>query len=356
MGGLRAYSLVQPAPRVDLITELASMPALNPRRPGLERILVLGASGFIGRRVVRALLDSDWATPVAAVHRTPLALASPVESVQLDATDPVALAAALDGVSGVVNAVTGDGVTIVAGARALFAAAGSRSPRPRVVHLSTMLVYANATGSVDESAPLRGDYGDYSQAKVEVENIAAGYPAIVRLRPGIVYGPESPFWSERIAQWLLAHRLGDLGDQGRGWCNLSYVDDVVTAISRALRTAGIDGEAFNIAMRDPPTWNEYLRLFAAALGTPFGRISRIRLEFELRAIAPPLKLAELAARAARIHWRPPAPLRPWFLSQCVYPQRLEVGKAESRLGLRWTPLAEGLAKSASWVLSRGSLA
>jgi nucleoside-diphosphate-sugar epimerase len=330
------------------------MPALNPRRPGLERVLVLGASGFIGRRVMRALLESDWATPLAAVHRTPLALASPFESVQLDATDPVALAAALDGVSGVVNAVTGDAQTIVAGARALFAAVASRSPRPRIVHLSTMLVYADAAGAVDESAPLRGDYGDYSQAKVEVENLAAGYPAIVRLRPGIVYGPESPLWSERIAQWLLAHRLGDLGDQGSGWCNLCYVDDVVTAISRALRTDGIEGEAFNIAMRDPPTWNDYLRRFAAALGTSFTRISRTRLEFELHAIAPPLKLAELAARAARLHWRPPPPIRPWLLRQCVYPQRLEVGRAETRLGLRWTPLAEGLASAASWVLSRRS--
>jgi 2-alkyl-3-oxoalkanoate reductase len=317
-----------------------------------ERILVLGASGFIGRRVVQALLQSDWATPLAAIHRTPLALASPIESVQLDATDPVAVEAALDGVSGVINAITGDAGTIVAGGRALFAACASRSPRPRIVHLSTMLVYADAAGTVDESAPLRGDYGDYSEAKVEVEKLASGYSAVVHLRPGLVYGPESPLWSERIAQWLLAHRLGDLGEAGRGWCNLTYIDDIVAAVCCALRLPAVEGEAFNIAMPAPPTWNEYLRRFAAALGAPFVRISRARLQFELRAAAPALKLGELAARAIHLRWRPSPPIRPWLLRQCVYPGRLDVTKAESRLGLRWTPLEEGLARSASWALSR----
>jgi nucleoside-diphosphate-sugar epimerase len=319
---------------------------------GRERILVLGASGFIGRRVVQALLESDWATPLAAVHRTPLALASPVESLQLDATDPVSLETALEGVSGVVNAVAGDARTIVAGGRALFAACARRSPRPRIVHLSTMLVYADGVGTVDESAPLRGDYGDYSEAKVEVEALASDYPRVVHLRPGIVYGPESPLWCERIAQWLLAHRLGDLGEAGRGWCNLAYIDDVVTAVCQALRMPGLDGEAFNIAMTTPPSWNDYLRRFAAALGASFVRISRARLQFEMHAVAPPLKLAELAARAMRLGWQPPPPLRPWLLRQCVYPLRLDVTKAETRLGLRWTPLDEGLARSASWARSR----
>jgi len=319
---------------------------------GRKRTLVLGASGFIGRRVVQTLLESDWATPVAAVHRAPLALATPVESVQLDATDRFALQAALHGIDSVVSAIGGDPATILASARALFAACGNQSPPPRVVHLSTMLVYANTSGTVDEAAALRGDYGDYSRAKVEVENLASSYPAVVHLRPGIVYGPQSPLWSERIARWLLAHRLGDLGDAGRGWCNLAYIDDVAAAVCSALRLPGVEGEAFNIAMPAPPTWNEYLRQFAAALGTSFVRISSLRLALELRALAPPLKLAELAARAVHLQWRPPAPLRPWLLRQCAYPMRLDVAKAQTRLGLQWTPLRRGLETSASWALSR----
>jgi nucleoside-diphosphate-sugar epimerase len=319
---------------------------------GRKRTLVFGASGFIGRRVVQALLESDWATPVAAVHRAPLALATPVESVQLDATDRFALQAALHGIDSVVSAIGGDPATILASARALFAACRDQSPPPRVVHLSTMLVYANTSGTVDESAALRGDYGEYSQAKVRIEDLASSYPAVVHLRPGIVYGPESPLWSGDIGQWLLAHRLGDLGEAGRGWCNLAYIDDVAAAVCSALRVRGIEGEAFNIVMSAPPTWNEYLRQFAAALGTSCVRISPARLALELRGLAPPLKLAELAARAMGLKWRPPAPLRPWLLRQCAYPMRLDSKKAELKLGLRWTALGQGLERSASWALAR----
>ena len=34
-----------------------------------QRIVVLGAGGFIGRHIVSALAASDWAAPVAAAHR-----------------------------------------------------------------------------------------------------------------------------------------------------------------------------------------------------------------------------------------------------------------------------------------------
>ncbi|WZB74124.1 NAD-dependent epimerase/dehydratase family protein [Achromobacter insuavis] len=34
-----------------------------------QRILVLGANGYVGRRVVAALAASDWAEPVAGVRR-----------------------------------------------------------------------------------------------------------------------------------------------------------------------------------------------------------------------------------------------------------------------------------------------
>lgn len=272
-----------------------------------------------------------------------------MEILRLNACDPSALQAALPRVAAVVNCITGDADTIVSSARALFQSCAGMSPPPRIIHLSTMMVYGTATGTVDETTPLRGDWDAYSAAKTEVERMAGAYPAVVHLRPGIVYGPGNPIWTQGIAQWLCAGRLGDLGQAGLGYCNLVHVDDVVQAIMRALRLPGIEGEAFNLSLPAPPTWNDYFAQFAAALETPFVAVSHTRLQMELSLLAPPLKLAQILTSALRLPWQTPAPIRPWLLRLCGHPIRLDVRKAERVLGMQWIPLEAGLRQAADWV-------
>ena len=206
---------------------------------------MLGAGGFIGRRVVAALAATDWAVPIAAIHRG--APPRDVDSVRLDATRRDELAPALARADGIVSCVAGDPATIVGAARALFEAAAALPRPPRVVHLSSMAVYGAASGVVDESAPLRGDLSPYAAAKVEAEALARSCPSVVHLRPGLVYGPASREWSDYVGRWLAARRLGDLGAAGRGCCDLVYVEDVAAAVLRALRQPDIDGQAFNLA-------------------------------------------------------------------------------------------------------------
>jgi len=314
-----------------------------------QRVLVLGASGFIGKRVVSALARSDWAVPVAAGFRTMPDIVGAAAAIRLDARDIAAMQRALTDVDGVVNCVAGDEATIVASAQALFTACAAGSRAARVVSLSSMMVYGSAAGTVDETAPLRGDYDAYSAAKAEVERLSRNYPNVVHLRAGIVYGPGSPIWTERIGGWLREQRLGDLGGAALGSCNLVHVDDVAEAVLRALRLPGIEGEAFNLSLPAPPSWNEYFQQFAAALGTGFVPISRSRLRAELYLFAPALKLAEIFARAMHIQRRGPYPLRPWLLRLCKHSLRLDVAKAERVLGMRWIALDEGLRQSAKWL-------
>jgi 2-alkyl-3-oxoalkanoate reductase len=315
----------------------------------IKRILVLGAGGFIGRRVVARLAASDWAIPVAAWHRTVLEPTVNSETLQFDARHSGEMQNAVRGVAGVVNCITGDSNTIIASARALFDACASRTPAPRIVHLSTMTVYGSLTGTVDETSPFNGDWSAYSAAKIEVERMSRVCKSVVCLRPGIVYGPGSPIWTARIGRWLRQRRLGDLGAAGTGYCNLVHVDDVVEAVHRGLRTSGIDGEAFNLSLSSAPTWNEYFRRFSAALGLPAAAISRSRLMLEQHVLAPPLKLAEIMSPMLPFDWRPPEPIRPWLLRLCRHPIRLDVRKAERMLGMEWMPLDNGLRESASWV-------
>lgn len=320
-----------------------------------QRILVLGANGFIGRKLVDALSKTDWATPIAGV-RLPRAPAGGVEYRIVDVVDEAAVARALEGVDAAVNCVAGRMTTISEGAHALFAAASRSAAMPRVVHLSTMSVYGNASGLIDEVAPLRADLGEYCAAKIAAEQWAAGYPRSVILRPGCVYGPGSTQWSIRIGDFLVAHRLGDLGANGDGYCNLVHVDDLIAAITTCLTPAmtQLGGAIFNLSTPNPPTWNEYLSRYGRALrAVPISRISHRRLSLEAKLLAPPLKILEAVLSAAKLSVPHVPPAMPPSLLKLMQQEiRLDVTRAEQVLGLRWTALDAGIDETARWYLRK----
>lgn len=305
-----------------------------------QRIVVLGADGFIGRRVVQALARSDWAEAIAAGRRP---TAGDPARVQVNATEVASLSAALKGAQGVVNCVSGSAETIRATTAALYQAAAAS--QPIVVDFSSMSVYGPATGSLDEDAPLLADTGPYAAAKADLEKAAQAYGRAVRLRPGIVYGGGSPQWSARVAQWLHMRRVGDLGADGDGLCNLVHVDDVAAAVLAALQTPAALGRAYNLSLPSPPTWNEYFMAYAQALGAvPVRRIPGWQFKLEKLA-AIPLKVAEILAQKAKLKLALPPPIPPSMPGLWRQEIRLDPRRAEQELGLRWKPLAEGLRSS-----------
>lgn len=297
-------------------------------------MLVLGAHQFLGRRLCAALRATDWASCSS-------------DDPAFDERNPQALGVALGACDAIVNAVQGSPAQISAAAQRLYAPAHPLTARPRIVHLSSMTVYGSAVGEVDEDTELRADLGDYSAAQLAAERRAAAYPNSVVLRPGCEYGPACPDWSVRIARLLLARRLGDLGAAGDGCCNLIYLDDLIGAILIALRLPQIAGQAFNVAMPQPPTWNEYFTLFACALGAvPVRRIGYRRLRLESKVLAPPLRIAEILARRLHLAGRTPAVLSPSLRYTCEQEIRLNSSKAERLLGMRCIALEKGLANAA----------
>lgn len=297
-----------------------------------QRILVLGSEHPIAAKVLAALAASDWATPVPFLG-TPGTLS----------------AETLADVDAVFNGTAGRPAAIIANAQALYGALGAAGAALRVVHLSSMTVYGSLRGEARESTVLRSDIGAYGAAQVVGESLASKCPRSVILRPGCEYGPDCPEWSIRIARLLCAHRLGDLGTAGDGVCNLLFVDDLVSAVVASLRLPDIDGHAFNLAMRAPPTWNEYFVRFARLLGAvPVSRIKRRRLKIEATLLAPPLKALELVERRiqARSH-RVPPPITSSLLNLCRQDVTLNVDKAEQVMSMTWMPLQDGLREAAA---------
>ena len=315
-----------------------------------QSILVLGASGFIGKKVVAGLAATGWATPILGVRRASAAGGSDRRIVE--ATDVDSVYAAMHDVTAIVNCVAGDADTIVRAAKALFGAARRQTSAPRIVHLSTMSVYGSAVGLVDETAALLGDLGPYSAAKVAAESEAGTYSRSVIFRPGCVFGPGSEQWTTRMGRLLAAHRLGDLGPAGDGYCNLVSVADVVLAILRALEDPSVDGKVFNLSTPQPPTWNQFLIKYGAALrAVPVHRISGRRLRIETKLLAPPLKIAEILARAGKMDPRRlPPPIPPSLIRLMGQEIQLDTKRAETDLGLRWTDLDATLDEGAKWYL------
>jgi nucleoside-diphosphate-sugar epimerase len=146
----------------------------------------------------------------------------------------------------------------------------------------------------------------------------------------------------------MARRLGDLGARGDGYCNLVYIDDLVRAVAAAVTQPNVDGHAFNIAMSDPPTWNEYFIRFGQMLGgVPVRRVTQRRMKIETKLLAIPLKVGEIALGKIGLASAWPPAIPPSLLDLCRQEIRLDVTRAESALGLRWTPLEEGLRQTAA---------
>ena len=248
-----------------------------------RRVLVTGATGFIGSRLAEILtLGKGWQVR-ALVHNPGNAsrLARlPVEMVQGDLGSPHEAQRLVDGCDTVIHCAIGTTwgerqkifAVNVGGTRNLAAAALAQGVR-RFVHLSTIAVYGSGvTGIMDETTPLRPPKGDdYSESKVDAERlllqlVQRGLPAII-LRPACVYGPFSRIFITRPMEALPEGRFHLLG-KADGPSNMVYVDNLIEAIVRSVEAPeeAVKGEIFTITDEDQLSWREFYEYFADALG------------------------------------------------------------------------------------------
>lgn len=264
-------------------------------------ILVTGAGGFIGGRTVEMLYQAGNATIRAGVRRWASAVRIgrlPIDIVRFDLRDPDEVAAALEGVDAIIHCAVGDRSSTVDGTRNLLDAA-LRAGVERVVHLSTIDVYGETLGQIDESTPRQRTGRPYGDTKIEAEEVCEEYSArglpVVILRPTIVYGPYSESWTVEFAGRLQADRWMLPAEDCDGVCNLVYVDDLVAAIQLALDTDEAVGKAFNVNGPDDVTWMQYFSALNAAMGRPpLVVAARSHAHLTASLMAPVRRLAKFA--------------------------------------------------------------
>jgi nucleoside-diphosphate-sugar epimerase len=251
------------------------------------KVLVTGASGFLGQRIVASLIaagveDLRLAVrqPGAGAKLQPLASGtrSRLDIVTLNLLSREQLLRAVDGVDLVIHAAAGTRggaadmfMNSVVGTRNLLDAVAIAGVR-RFVLVSSFSVYDTgrlADGAVlDESAALEVGgvaKGGYAFTKVQQEELYRAHPAFTTLesiivRPGVIFGAGGGSGlSSRVGISVLGTFVS-LG--GKNLLPLTQVDNCADAIVMAALN-GSPGDVFNVVDDDLPTCADYLRQYRA---------------------------------------------------------------------------------------------
>ncbi len=237
------------------------------------RVLVTGASGFIGGPTCAALAARGH--EVIALVRRPGSQPAGTRPVSGDLTDAASLTAAFVEAApdAVVHLAAQTGAqrseaklraANVAGLEHVIAACRACGPPPRVVFVSTV-VTGDAHGALLTEAadlPVQPAYG---RSKQEGEHMLreSGLDVVV-VRPCHVYGPGGWFADEIVARLRQPGRLAIVGRGGNSW-DMVHVDDLADALVLAAES-GRPGEIYHCADDVPTTYSEAVGRTATALG------------------------------------------------------------------------------------------
>ncbi|PZF32010.1 NAD(P)-dependent oxidoreductase [Curtobacterium sp. MCPF17_051] len=328
------------------------------------KVLVTGASGFLGQATAAAVRDAGH--EVRTFQRRPSGV-SGVQDVAGTMTDDAAIARAVDGVEAVVHlaakvSLAGDPADFarvnVEGTRSLLGAARAAGvgrfvfvSSPSVAHTGSSLVGADAGPA--EPSRARGDYAR-TKAAAELLALDADAPdfAVVAVRPHLVWGPGDTQLVGRIVERARAGRL-PLLDSGAALIDTLYVDNAATAMVAALEHVtddGVHGNAYVVTNGEPrpvadllagictasgvrpPQWH-VPAVVARAAGSVVEAVWRVRPGED----EPPMTRF-LAEQLSTAHW---------------FDQR------RTRRDLRWTPsvsIDEGLERLAAATAAQASSA
>lgn len=230
-------------------------------KPG---VLVLGGTGFIGRELIRQLLDKGYAVRAAA-RGSSLPLeelgSDRLELMRADMGSSDDVARMLEGIDHVFHLATTDAKNWpqfqereIEPARALARACLERGVK-RLIYTGTIDSYyaGGRAGTITEQTPLDRHIdrrNTYARAKAAVEGVLAemhrkeGLPLVIA-RPGIVIGKGGNPFHWGVGKWA-SESLVQTWGEGNNLLPLVLVDDVASGLVLAMETPGIEGRSYNL--------------------------------------------------------------------------------------------------------------
>ncbi len=318
-----------------------------------QRILITGATGFLGGAVARELQRQGY--PVLATGRdlrkgqalTDAGIA--FQPCDLSA-DPVALRRLTDGCAAVVHAAA---LSAPWGRRAAFVAANVQATENvvqacensgvrRLVHISSPSVlfdFAEQSALKEDATGRARPANDYIATKRAAEQLIAaavrrGLNAVV-LRPKALFGPGDTTLLPRMIR-VAQNGAFPLFGAGDPLLDLTWIGDAVQAVLAALRAPSrCQGRVYHITSGDPQPRSVVLRTILEACGLP--------VRFRPIPIATAMTLAgllECVSRAFTLRrWEPP--LTRYTVGALAYGQTLDISAA--RTDLSYAPQTDVLA-------------
>ncbi len=248
------------------------------------RILVTGATGFVGRRLCEVLSESGCR--VTALSRRPDAARKALPSLsQVFAWRPVEEAPpleSLDQVDAVIH-LAGESVvgrwnarkrraireSRVRATRNLVGAIGQAQPRPRTLISASAVGYYGDQGETEltESMPAADDFlGEVcGQWEQEGSRVSEAGVRVVHLRIGVVLAAGGG----ALDAMLLPARLGLGGPLGSGrqWWSWIHREDLIGMVQHVLANESLSGP-FNATSSNPVRQKDFARVMGRVLSRP----------------------------------------------------------------------------------------